>query len=172
MDKDNNKNEEAFFLQQIIDNVPNMIFVKDAKELRFVLLNKVGEEIFGNKKENVLGKNDYDFFPKDQAEFFIKKDREVLETKKLIDIPEELIQVPGGSQRILHTRKIPILDAAGNPRYLLGLSEDITNRKNTEKELSNKVEELEKMNKIMLDRELKMVELKKEIEDLKNKINS
>jgi PAS domain S-box-containing protein len=168
METDNKNKEEAFFLQQIIDNVPNMIFVKDAKELRFVLLNKAGEEIFGNTKENVLGKNDYDFFPKDQADFFIGKDREVLNLKKLLDIPEESINSPKNGARVLHTKKIPILDEKGEPRYLLGISEDITERKKAEQEFQEKVAELEKMNKIMLDRELKMVELKKEISDLKN----
>jgi hypothetical protein len=72
-DKNNSQNELSFF-QSIVDNVPDMIFVKEAKELRFVLFNKAGEELLGYKKEKMIGKNDYDFFPKDQAKFFIEKD--------------------------------------------------------------------------------------------------
>ena len=59
----------------------------------------------------MLGKSDYDFFPPEQADFFVEKDRAVLRDKKLDDIPEEPIETPRGT-RCLHTRKIPLLDAA------------------------------------------------------------
>jgi len=55
------------FLDSVIENIPNMIFVKDAKELRFVRFNKAGSELIGYSQSSMLGKNDYDFFPKDQA---------------------------------------------------------------------------------------------------------
>ena len=51
----------------------------------------------------------------------------------MIDIPEERIQTRHQGVRILHTKKVPILDAAGNPLYLLGISEDVQ-RKRSEKE--------------------------------------
>lgn len=116
------------FLDSIVANVPLMLFVKDADSLRFELFNKAGEELLGYRQEDLIGKNDYDFFPKEEADFFIQKDREVLEGKKLVDIPEEEIQTKAG-MRFLHTTKIPILDDKGTPRYLLGISEDITDRK-------------------------------------------
>ena len=82
----------------------------------------------------MIGKNDYDFWPKEQAEFFIEKDRETLKSGSVVDIPEEPIQTRYRGVRILHTKKVPILDTAGNPIYLLGISEDITERKRIEKE--------------------------------------
>lgn len=116
------------FLRSIIENIPDMIFVKDAAELRFVRLNPAGERLLGYSREEMLGKNDYDLFPEDEADFFVAKDREVLEGKALVDIPAEPILTREQGERILHTKKIPILDDNGEPEYLLGISEDITDK--------------------------------------------
>ncbi len=129
---ENESEEIRTFLDSIIENIPNMIFVKDAKDLRFVRFNKSGEQLLGISREEMLGKSDYDFFPKDEADFFTTNDREVLERKQLVDIAEEQIQTKNRGIRILHTRKIPLLDARGNPLHLLGISEDITDRKRAE----------------------------------------
>ncbi|MFH0821899.1 MAG: ABC transporter substrate binding protein, partial [Pseudomonadota bacterium] len=64
--------EREEFLSSIVENIPDMIFIKDAKELRFVRFNKAGEKLLGYKREDLIGKNDYDFFPKEQADFFTK----------------------------------------------------------------------------------------------------
>lgn len=117
------------FLNSIVDNIPNMIFVKDASDLRFVRFNKAGEELLGFTQDEIIGKNDYDFFSIEKADFFTHKDREVLKEKKLIDIPEESIQTRYRGERVLHTKKIPLYDQHENPEYLLGISEDITDQK-------------------------------------------
>jgi PAS domain S-box-containing protein len=127
--------ESEEFLNNIVENIPNMIFVKDAEKLRFVRFNKAGEQLLGYSQEEMLGKTDYDFFPKEEADFFTAKDREVLSTKKLVDIPEELIKNRDNDERILHTKKIPIMHKTGTPQYLLGISEDITVNKKLEKQL-------------------------------------
>jgi PAS domain S-box-containing protein len=119
------------FLDSIVDNIPNMLFLKDADNLRFELFNKAGEELLGYRREDLIGKNDYDFFPPSEADFFIQKDREVLVGKKLVEIAEEEIQTKTGV-KFLHTKKIPIIDDKGTPRHLLGISEDITVRKSLE----------------------------------------
>lgn len=113
-----------------------MVFIKDAPELRFVRINAAGERMLGLPRSELIGKSDYDFFPKDQADFFVKMDRQVLEQGELLDIPEEPIETRDRGTRYLHTRKIPLLDANGRPRYLLGISEDITERKQAEVELA------------------------------------
>jgi len=123
------------FLDLIVENIPNMIFLKDAKELRFVRFNRAGEDLLGHSMDDLLGKNDYDFFPKEQANFFTEKDREVLHGKEVVDIPEEPIQTRNKGERILHTKKVPILNENGEPEYLLGISEDITDRKRAEEAL-------------------------------------
>jgi two-component system cell cycle sensor histidine kinase/response regulator CckA len=131
------------FLDSILENIPAMVFMKDAKELRFVRFNRAGEELLGVKREELVGKNDYDFFPKDQADFFTAKDREVLRGGKVVDIPEEPIDTVRG-KRWLHTRKIPLLDQGGVPHQLLGISMDITDRKRTDEELRNAHADLER----------------------------
>ena len=120
------------FLDSIVDNVPIMLFVKDAADLRFVRFNRAGEELTGLRKDELLGKNDFDLFPPQEAQFFTQKDREVLAGKTLVDIPEEIIQTRHHGERVLHTRKIPVLDAEGRPQFLLGISEDITEKRRTE----------------------------------------
>lgn len=117
------------FVDSILDNLPSMVFVKDARDLRFIRFNKAGQELLGFTQDELLGKNDYDFFPTEEADFFTSKDRAVLDSGALLDIPEEPIQTKARGNRILHTKKIPLCDASGTPLYLLGISEDITERK-------------------------------------------
>ncbi len=136
------------FLDSIIENIPNMIFVKEAKDLRFVRFNAAGEALLGWPRESLIGKNDYDFFPKEHADFFIAKDRQVLEGKCLVDIPEEPIDTAKHGRRVLHTRKIPILDEKGEAKYLLGISNDITVRKKLEEDLTKAKVDAEVANKM------------------------
>ncbi len=140
--RDLRKSEE--FLENVVEHIPNMIFVKDAQTLRFVRFNKAGEQLLKCSREELLGKTDHDFFPEAQADFFTAMDRRVLESRELVDAAEETIRNRHNEERILHTKKIPILDEAGVPQYLLGISEDITERKQAEasiRKLSQVVEQ-------------------------------
>jgi PAS domain S-box-containing protein len=123
------------FLDSLIDNIPDMIFVKDAESLRFVRLNRAGEELLGYTRDEFVGKDDYDFFPREEADIFTAKDREVLARGTAEDMPEEPIRTRAKGVRILHTRKVPIFDQHGRPRNLLGISEDVTEQKEKEREI-------------------------------------
>lgn len=153
-------------LDSVIENLPNMVFMKRADDLSFVMLNKAGEELLGYSREQLMGKNDYDFFPREQADNFTRRDREVLE-RGFEEVTEDVINTCHQGQRILNTKKIALRDETGEARYLLGLSVDITERKEAEKRtfrlayfdsltgLPNRQSFLER-----LDREVKGAEIK------------
>ncbi len=122
------RNTQAF-LNSIVENIPHAIFVKDGKKLKYLSINKAGAEMICFDKKEIIGQSDYDFFPPELAEVITEKDREVLSNKKVLDIAEEYITTKNKETIILHTKKIPILDKAGKPQYLLGIAEDITERK-------------------------------------------
>ena len=123
------------FLDSVIENIPDVIFVKDAVDLRFVRVNRAEEELLGHSRHDLIGKSDYDLFPKEQADFFTGKDREVLGSGKVADIPEEPILTRTKGQRLLHTKKLSILDEEGRPLYLLGICQDVTEQKEKEREI-------------------------------------
>jgi PAS domain S-box-containing protein len=122
-------------LDAIVENIPDMVFVKDADKLAFVRFNRAGEELIGMSRAELVGKTDFDLFPASEAEFFVAKDRETLASTSLVDILEEPIHTKHGL-RWLHTKKVPLLDHTGKPQYLLGISHDITERKQVIAELS------------------------------------
>ena len=65
-----------------------MVFVKDACDFRFILLNRAGEEFLGVKRDAIIGRTDHDVFPKDEADQFVARDREVLKSRQ-VEIIEE-----------------------------------------------------------------------------------
>ena len=114
------------FLDTVLTNIPMMIFVKDYRnELRFSLLNKASERNLGISSESMLGKCDYDFFPKEQADLITKKDQQVLAKGEILKVASEFIDTPQG-KKILSTIKIPTFDEEGRPEFLIGISDDIT----------------------------------------------
>ncbi len=126
--------ESRNLLDSIIDNIPVMVFLKRASDLSFALFNRAGETLLGHHRDELLGHNDYDLFPKEQADSFVGKDREVLQQRGVVDIPEEPIETPNGS-RILHTKKLALRNIQDEAIYLLGISEDITEHKQVEEAL-------------------------------------
>ncbi len=135
--------EREAFVDAVVENIPDMLFVKDAERLRFIRLNKAAENLLGIPRGDLHGKTDADLFPEEEARFFTAKDREVLANGKLVDIPEETIHTRTRGPRVLHTKKIPILDAKGKQLYLLGISEDITERKRSEEKIVASLKEKE-----------------------------
>ncbi len=125
-------------LESVVEHVPAMIFLKEAAELRFLLFNRAAEELLGFARGDLYGKNDYDIFPKEQADFFTRKDREVLASGRLLCLEEPVATARG--ERWLLTRKIPIVGEGGVPHYLLGVSVDITERRNYEEALEANVQ--------------------------------
>jgi PAS domain S-box-containing protein len=131
--------EEAFRdieaeYRSLLEGLPINVLRKD-RGGRLVFANGLYCRTMGKPLSELIGKTDFDLFPASEAEFFVAKDRETLAANRVVDIAEEPIQTPRGT-RWLHTKKVPLLDAAGRPQYLLGISHDITERKQAVAELS------------------------------------
>ena len=126
------------FLAALIDSLPIAMFCKDYESGvgKFVAWNSNAESLWGLKRSAIIGQSDYDFFPKEQADFFRQKDTETLISGKLVHIAEESVDSPTVGHRVVKTWKVPINNGDGKSRFLLGISLDITN----EKQLKNDLE--------------------------------
>lgn len=116
------------FLNSVVENVPDMVFIKDHAH-RVVLLNRSGEEILGRPRETVIGRSNAELFSPEEAAFYSKVDQEVLDTAKPVEVPEEAMHTPHRGLRYLRVRKVPLLGLDGKPQYVLGIGSDITDRK-------------------------------------------
>ncbi|MBE0378007.1 diguanylate cyclase domain-containing protein [Pseudoalteromonas prydzensis] len=123
-DLTNIQNQEAF-TQTIFDTLPIMLVVKEAEQLSFSHVNKAGEQLLGKTRDELIGLSDADLFPAQEAAFFSAADRSVLSSGQGMTIDEEPITIDGHT-RYLRTRKITIKDNRGKAKFLLAVSEDIT----------------------------------------------
>ncbi len=137
--------EARAFLDAIIEGVPAPLVVKDAAG-SFLVLNRAGEEMLGVLRRDHYGKTGYDIFPRAQAERFAEEDRQVLESGELKVIEEEAVETPNNGLRYLRTKKIAVR-AGGGRKYLVAISEDITERKRTDQALQSALEQAEAANR-------------------------
>ena len=114
--------------KSVVENMPAMIFVKRAYDLRYELFNRHGEQLMGLAPGAVLGKNDADFVPAEQAAAFNEADRRVLASGEIVEIEQEPTTTASGEVRYLTTRKVALRDERGAATHLLGMSLDITER--------------------------------------------
>jgi PAS domain S-box-containing protein len=109
--------------------IGDSIFVKDSRH-RLVMLNDANYNVIGKPREKVLGRTDYELFPKQEADDFWIRDEKVFRTG-IEDVSEESLTPPGGAHRTLLTRKRLYVDPNGNP-FIVGISKDITSLKKAE----------------------------------------
>lgn len=124
------------FMTAVVEAMPSMVFVKRADDHRYVLLNRAGEKTLGFSRAEMIGRTDAEFFSPEQAAIYAQRDREVVESGEVRVIEEDLVPRKDGSMAILRTKKIAINDAEGRPEYLLGVSEDIADRKRAEAQIA------------------------------------
>jgi len=135
--------EERRLLRTLIDNLPDYIYVKDSY-FRHLINNKAHITLVGaNNEEETLGKTVYDYFDNWLATQYIEDDKKVFETRKPIINREEIVVTSTGEQRWLLTTKVPVLDRNHQMSLLVGISRDITDRKNAEKEIRESNERFE-----------------------------
>lgn len=127
------RQQSAKLLRQIIDLVPHFIFAKDAGG-RFLLVNQAVADAYGTTVSDLTGRFDADFAKsEEEVRNFRAKDMEVIGSGRSLLIPEETITDAGGHIRILQTVKIPFEFFKSQPG-ILGVSVDITERKRAEEE--------------------------------------
>src|ERR1700731_2619085 len=118
------------FLDNIIENMPVSVAVKDARDRCYVLINRTAEAIFGIARGELIGRSSHD--PSNTANDLFPLGGEALRTRELQTIGEHVVHTPHNGTRILTTRNLSIPDETGEQRYLLSLAEDITERKQAE----------------------------------------
>jgi diguanylate cyclase (GGDEF)-like protein/PAS domain S-box-containing protein len=120
------------FLDSIIENMPVSVAVKDARDQCYVLINRTAEAIFGIARGDLIGKRAHDLPNNESANHLFPLADEALRTRDLQTIEDHVVDTRHNGTRTLTTRNLSIPDATGEPRYLLSLSEDITERKQAE----------------------------------------
>lgn len=123
--------ESMNYLDEIINAVADPIFVKDRQHV-WVLVNDAMCTFSGHSREALLGKTDYDCFPKEEADIFWKKDEQVFNSGKE-SINEEMVTDAYGVVHTIVTRKTLYIDKNGQS-LIVGIIRDITNQKRTEEE--------------------------------------
>jgi len=128
-------------LRDVIDAIPAALFVKDCHS-RIVLMNRACEESWGMSFADLRGTDASQFFPADQMESFLVRDREVFAGGKAVEFEERFWNAARREDRTGHTFKRPIYDGDGKPMYLVGITIDITDRRHAEASLRTTDEKL------------------------------
>ncbi len=124
---------QAGLLRSLLDSIPDIIFFKDIHGT-YLGCNPPFAEFVGRKREEIVGRTDYELFSKEVADPFRHHDREML-ARLAPRHNEEWITYPDGRNILLDTLKTPYVDSGGKLIGILGISRDITQRKDAEQRL-------------------------------------
>jgi diguanylate cyclase (GGDEF)-like protein/PAS domain S-box-containing protein len=134
-EQERDRNRE--FLNLVVDNIPVTTLVKDAKELRYVFVNRAGEKYYGTTREKMIGRTPFDLLPGPSAQLITDLDRQLLAANRGPIEDEHQIRMADGNMRVAKSSRLPILDEKGEPQYLLTVIEDITERKRQEERIAH-----------------------------------
>jgi PAS domain S-box-containing protein len=128
---------ERNVLRTMIDLIPAFIYAKDAQS-RFTACNKLVANRMGVQPEELIGKTDFDFFPREMAEKFYNDEQTMMKSgQPLIDHEEIAYDKIAGMDRVIITNKIPLRDASGKLTGIVGTGLDITDRKAAEQRMAS-----------------------------------
>lgn len=131
-------------MHELLDCIPAAIFVKD-RDSRLIFMNQACEDQWGLAIEEVVGTDGSGFFPPDQMQIFLDKDREVFACRRQLDIIEDTWNARLQQNRTIKTIKRPVFDEQGEPLFLFGVSIDITDRLQAEAQLRATDEKLRRL---------------------------
>jgi diguanylate cyclase (GGDEF)-like protein/PAS domain S-box-containing protein len=124
------------FLDAVVSNVPTPIVVKNAKDFRYLLVNKAAEKFFGIDAASIVGKTARDVFEQSVAADIHKRDLEMLDSGGETFLDEHATTTPSGEARVVTTTRLPVTSADGKPRYIISVLHDLTQRKRDEARIS------------------------------------
>ncbi|MBL8165010.1 MAG: PAS domain S-box protein [Anaerolineae bacterium] len=126
---------ERSLFNVVINNIPDFVYFKD-RQSRFTLVNRASVEGFGcQNAHEVLGKTDFDFFPRELAQEFYQDEQHLMETGEPILDKLEVSIGPNGQTRWHSSNKVPIYGSDGQIEGLAGFNRDVTQRRRIESEL-------------------------------------
>lgn len=131
--ENNRLSKEMDFLQSFLNHMPDAIYFKDLKS-RITKVNRFYAHGFKMKPEEIVGKTDYDFFPKDQAQKMIEDDQRIIKTGVPVIGKIERTLLPSGTWNQVITTKVPIYDHKGKIIGTMGITRDMTEHANLEQE--------------------------------------
>jgi diguanylate cyclase (GGDEF)-like protein/PAS domain S-box-containing protein len=125
------------FLRQIIDHIPSQITVKDVRDRRYVLANRVAEIHVGLSNDAIVGKTARDIFPRVFAERIARDDDESLRSPDGLSLDEHRWESKVSGSRLITSKRIGIRDQAGEPRYIINVVEDVTERRRADEQIAH-----------------------------------
>jgi diguanylate cyclase (GGDEF)-like protein/PAS domain S-box-containing protein len=125
------------FLCEIIDHIPSQITVKDARDRRYVLANKVAETQFALARADIIGKTPFDLFEPALARRIAADDDRALQSPDGLFIDEHRFESKTLGHRFITSRRIAIHDHAGAPRYIINVVEDVTERRQANEKIAH-----------------------------------
>ncbi|MHB8578582.1 MAG: hybrid sensor histidine kinase/response regulator [Ignavibacteriaceae bacterium] len=128
----------------LLDSLPGFAFFKDINH-KYIIVNQKFCDYWRLKKEEITGKTDFDLLPPDEAEVFHQDDLKVIRTGEMLYVSHES-KDENGKIKTMDTRKVPLFDENGKVNGLIGLSFDITERKEAEEVIKKYSKELEESN--------------------------
>jgi diguanylate cyclase (GGDEF)-like protein/PAS domain S-box-containing protein len=117
------------FLSQIIDHIPSQITVKDVSDRRYLLVNRVAEVQFGISREFIIGRTAEDVFPSKSAAVIAADEEKTLQSAEGLFKDEHIWESQGMGPRYITSRRLGIRDATGEPRYIINVVDDVTERR-------------------------------------------
>ena len=128
-----NQNNHSYVLKLIIDSIPDHLYIKDIKN-KFIMVNKTMADFMGKETKDFIGKTDFDFFPEEKSKEYSQDENLVMKKgKPITDKVEKVIY--SGKEFWMSSSKIPWYDRNGDIMGTIGISRDITKRKNFEDSL-------------------------------------